>query len=138
MALPDRVLIDTSAFYALRSATDRFHNRASGAYERLIDREQELWTTSYTLVETVSLLHRRLGFDVVVEFSEWRRRANLQVLWIDSRMHAEAWNRFMAEQGRGLSFVDWTTVVASLEMENAPVFTFDAGFANLGRPVVPH
>ena len=137
MALPDRVLIDTSAFYALRSATDRFHNRASGAYERLIDRERELWTTSYTLVETVSLLHRRLGFDVVVEFSEWRRRANLQVLWIDSRMHAEAWNRFMAEQGRGLSFVDWTTAVASLEMEDAPVFTFDAGFANVGRPVVP-
>ena len=34
MALPDRVLVDTSAFYALRSATDRYHRRANGAYER--------------------------------------------------------------------------------------------------------
>ena len=68
MVLPERVLIDTSAFYALRSATDLFHNRASVAYERLLDREQELWTTSYTLVETVALLHRRLGFEVVSEF----------------------------------------------------------------------
>ena len=130
------MLIDTSAFYALRSATDLFHTRASAAYERLLDREQELWTISYTLVETVALLHRRLGFEVVSEFSEWRRRADLQVLWIASRMHDEAWNRFMAEQGRGLSFVDWTTVVASREM-GAPVFTFDGGFASEGLPVLP-
>ena len=91
MALPDRVLVDTSAFFALCSATDLCHTRASFAYERLIDREQELWTTSYTLVETVALLHRRLGFEVVSEFSEWRRRVNLKVLWIDSGMHEEAW-----------------------------------------------
>ena len=43
----------------------------------------------------------------------------------------------MAEQGRGLSFVDWTTAVASREMEDAPVFTFDEGFANAGLPIVP-
>jgi predicted nucleic acid-binding protein len=51
MALPDRVLFDTSAFYALRSATDRFHNRASGAYERLIDREQELESRLHSVPE---------------------------------------------------------------------------------------
>ncbi len=136
MALPERVLIDTSAFYALRSASDLFHSRASDAYERLLDREQELWTTSYTLVETVALLHRRLGFEVVSEFSEWRDRSGLEVLWIDSRMHAEAWDRFMAERGQGLSFVDWTTAVASSAM-SAPVFTFDAGFVSAGLPVLP-
>lgn len=137
MALADRVLIDTSAFFALRSSTDLFHARANGTYEQLIDREQELWTTSYTVVETVALLHRRLGFEVVLEFSEWRRQANLQVIWIDRRMHEEAWERYVGDGGRGLSFVDWTTAVASREMQDAPVFTFDAGFANVGRPVVP-
>ena len=136
MALPRQILVDTSAFYALRSATDLFHNRARVAYERLLDREQELWTTSYTLVETVALMHRRLGFEVVSAFSEWSRRSNLQVHWIDKRMHDEAWDRFMAEQGRGLSFVDWTTAVASRKI-GAPVFTFDQGFVNQGLPVVP-
>ena len=136
MALPERVLVDTSAFYALRSATDLFHDRARVAYQHLLDREQELWTTSYTLVETAALLHRRLGFEVVSEFSEWGRRSGLQMLWIDGRVHGEAWDRFMAHQGRGLSFVDWTTVVASHEI-GAPVFTFDGGFANQGLPVVP-
>ena len=136
MVLPERVLIDTSAFYALHSATDRFHSWANVTYERLVDRELRLWTTSYTLVETVALLHRRLGFEVISEFSEWRRRADLQVLWIDGQVHAEAWDRFMAERGRGLSFVDWTTVVASYEL-SAPVFTFDRGFASEGIQVIP-
>ena len=136
MALPSRVLIDTSAFFALRSSTDLFHDRARVAYERLVDREQELWTTSYTLVETVELLHRRQGFAVVSVFSEWAARANLQVLYVDNQMHAAACQRYKVEEGRGLSFVDWTTVVVSREID-ASVFTFNQGFANQGLPVVP-
>ena len=136
MATPERVLVDTSALYALRSEADLFHHRARAAFEYLMDEGEELWTTSYALVEIVALLHRRLGFGVVSEFSEWRRRSNLRVLWIDSRIHDEAWGRFMAAQGRGLSFVDWTIAVASREM-GAPVFTFDRGFANEGLPVAP-
>ena len=82
------------------------------------------------------MLHRRLGFQAVSEFSEWRRQSDIQMFWIDSRVHTEAWDRYMAERGRGLSFVDWTTVVLSREMR-VPVFTFDAGFANQGLAVVP-
>lgn len=136
MALSERVLFDTSAFYALLSARDLFHARARDTYEQLLDRESEFWTTSYALVETVALLHRRLGFDLVAAFAAWQREARLQVLWVDSNMHAEAWEGFTAEQGRGLSFVDWTMAVASREM-SAPVFTFDAGFATQGIPIEP-
>lgn len=50
--MPDRVLIDTSAFYALHSAVDRFHDRANVVFQDLMDTKQEFWTTSYTLVET--------------------------------------------------------------------------------------
>lgn len=135
MALPERLLIDTSAFYALFSAIDEFHERAKAAFQDQADTNQELWTTSYTLVETVALLHRRLGFQAVSRFSQWSQ-SNLEVFWIDSIVHAQAWDRFMAEQGRGLSFVDWTTAIASREMR-APVFTFDAGFAGQGLSVVP-
>ena len=134
--MPDRVLIDTSAFYALHSTVDRFHGRANVVFQDLMDAKREFWTTSYTLVETIALLHRRLGFSVVAEFSEWRDRSNLQVLWINDRVHAAAWDRYVAEQGRGLSLVDWTTVVLSREMR-VPVFTFDGGFANQGLAVVP-
>ncbi len=136
MADTDRVLIDTSALYALHSNADLFHDRANIAFQDLKDTKQEFWTTSYTLVETIALLHRRLGFQTVSDFSEWRLRSDIHVYWIDSRVHTEAWDRYMAEQGRGLSFVDWTSVVLSRKMR-VPVFTFDAGFANQGLAAVP-
>ena len=132
----ERVLVDTSALYAIHSDSDLFHLRAVAVLEQLVDTDQELWATSYTLVETVALLHRRLGFDVVSVFAEWCE-SNLNVLWVDARMHYEAMGRLMALQGQGLSFVDWTTAVASQEM-SATVFTFDRGFANEALPVVPH
>ena len=135
MARTDRVVIDTSALYALRSASDLFHTRASAAYRRFADAEAEFWTTSYVLVETIALLHRRLGFDAVSDFSEWCHDAEIQMLWIDSRMHDAAWERFQTYRG-GLSLVDCTIAVASLNMD-APVFTFDGDFASEGFLVVP-
>ena len=135
MPLPERVLIDTSAFYALLSTRDQFHDRARDAYERLIDREQKLWTTSYALVETTALLHHRLGFQAISDFSEWHN-SDLEVFWIYRQVHAEAWGRFISNRGQGLSFVDWTTVIVSQEI-GAYVFTFDSGFAKQGCPVVP-
>ena len=136
MAVTERVLLDTSAFYALRSQTDRFHPEARDTYERLIDWERELWTTSYALVETVALMHRRLGMEAVSAFADWQGRADLQVVWIDRRMHSAAWDRFMASNTQSLSLVDWTLAMASREM-SAPVFTFDSGFALQGLPVLP-
>ena len=62
MADSDRVLIDTSALYALRSADDLFHERANATFREMTLSEQEFWIPSYTLVETIALLHRRLGF----------------------------------------------------------------------------
>ena len=88
------------------------------------------------LVETVTLLHRRLGFQAVEDFSQWCQDSNVQMVWVNSGMHDAAWERYMANQGRGLSLVDWTVAVASREM-SAPVFTFDGDFAKEGFLVVP-
>lgn len=38
--MSERVLVDTSAFYALFSASDLFHDRARGVYRLLVAREQ--------------------------------------------------------------------------------------------------
>ena len=70
MALPEKIVVDTSAFYALISAADEFHSRAEANYEVLKDRDVELWTTSYVLSETVALVHRRLGFDTLSQLLE--------------------------------------------------------------------
>ena len=135
MPLPERVLFDTSAFYALVSESDSLHQRATVAYERIIDRNQELWTTSYILVECIALVHRRLGFSVLSQFLDFVE-LSIRVYWIENTIHSEAIRRLIASNGSGLSFVDWTLALAS-NATGAHVFTFDRGFVAQGIPVIP-
>ena len=135
MALPDRVLIDTSAHYALLSDSDSYHSQARDTFERIVDRDQELWTTSYVLVECMALVHRRLGFSVLSQFITYVE-SSVSVFWIERTTHAQALIQLIDSQGSGLSFVDWTIALASDAMR-APVFTFDRGFANRGYSVIP-
>lgn len=136
MPSPKRVVVDTSAFYALISSSDSFHTQAKLSYERLIDWEWELWTTSYVLVETSALVHHRLGFEPLKVFMETILSGVGHILWIENVIHNEAWKRLVARQGKGFSLVDWTTVVAS-ERLKASVFTFDQSLQQEGVLVFP-
>lgn len=135
MPLPERVLIDTSAFYALVSASDDFHQQARQNYERLVDWGQELWTTSYVLVETCALVHRRLGFETLHTLME-SLQGIVQVWWVESSLHNEAWQRLVQSRGAGLGLVDWTTALVAQRLR-AYVFTFDMAFAAQGVAVLP-
>ena len=134
MEPPSRVLIDTSAFLAIQSTSDEFHQHAMSIYERLVDRSPELWTTSYALVETIALVQRRLGFATLKKLLD-SLEGVLNIFWIDSAVHAESVKRLIAHEGRGFSLVDWTLVLASNEL-NAHVFTFDRRFEEQGIAVV--
>lgn len=136
MANSDRVVIDTSAFYALASGGDRFHDSARYTFERLIDHERELWTTSYALVETIALMQNRLGFAALSDFMNGIDGL-VSVFWIDSALHNRAWSLLTENQGAGLSLVDWTVALVSRRLD-AQTFTFDGGFANQqGLYVIP-
>ena len=131
----ESVMIDTSAFYALVSASDRFHSRAVAMFETLIDRNRELWTTSYALIETVALVHRRLGFDALAPLLDFIE-SNVNVLWVESALHDRALGEFRSAGGAGLSVVDGTLALAA-RMKMADLFTFDGGMQAVGVPVVP-
>lgn len=135
MALNERVVINTSAFYALVSSEDVFRESARDTYEYLIDHERELWTTSYVLVETIALIQNRLGFNAVSDFISGID-AVVSAFWIESAFHNRAWNLLMENQGAGLSFVDWTVALVSRNLD-AHIFTFDSDFAKHALPVLP-
>lgn len=132
----DRVIIDTSAFYALVSSVDKFHGLAKPAYERLLEWEWELWTTSYVLVETAALVHHRLGFKPLKTFMEIALSDLMNLFWVERATHKEAWSRMEGRQGKALSLVDWSTIVAT-ERLRATVFTFDEDFSKEGILTFP-
>ncbi len=135
MARPEKIVVDTSAFYALISANDEFHKRAEAGYEVLKDRDVEFLTTSYALSETVALVHRRLGFDTLSRLLE-TIESHVRVFWVDSMVHSAAMESFKLAGGRGLSLVDWTVLLVS-RIESAHVFTFDTRFSDHGVTTIP-
>ena len=134
MPLPERVVIDTSAFYALAADDDLFTRSAVETYDRMVDRNLELWTTSYALLETIALIHRRLGFAALSRFLE-TIEPDVRIHWIDGEIHSIAIREFMSSMGSGMSLVDWTVVLAA-QLKSAQVFAFDRGIANSGATLV--
>ena len=135
MAETDRVVIDTSAFFALLVADDTFHERAVAFYRSALESELELWTTSYVLSETIALLQRRRGFESARGFVD-RFETTVRVHWVDDAVHASAWRRYADSRGAGMNLVDWTVATVAESM-NAQIFTFDSDFSNQGFAVVP-
>lgn len=135
MPLPERIIIDNSAFYALLSVRDPNHREAVLTYERLIDREQELWTTSCVLTEVLSSIHNNLGFERMHIFADSIRDI-VHILWVESTLYQEAWEQMTHIQGTGLTLVDWITAVTAKRLR-AYVFTFGKGFAKSGMAVLP-
>ena len=132
--MADRVLVDTSAFYALVSSEDEFHQRASDTYTALVDRRVALYTTSYVLVECMALVHRRLGFSTLETLVN-SIRGVVTVLWVDAQNHWTAWDFMNDRQGRSLSFVDCTTLLLARSL-GAKLFAFDDDFAREGLEVL--
>ena len=135
MPFSKRIVFDTSAFYALVSRTDSLHAQAMLSYERILDWEWETWTTSYVLVETQTLIRNRLGFECLKTFIETVPDI-MRILWVESSITEEALKRMLANKGQKLSFVDWTTIVAS-EKLRASTFSFNAMLSKVGLQVFP-
>ena len=135
MAIPDVIVADTSALYALVSDADEFHEPAVEMLATAVQADVEFWTTSYALVETIALVHRRLGFERVTELLAYVQ-PNIRVFWVESNDLTRALEQFMAERGTPLSLVDWTIAFCAQSL-SAGVFTFDNGFARQGLAVIP-
>lgn len=129
------IVFDTSAFYALISKNDIFHEKAKKTYIDIIRKEEILSTTSYVLVETIALIHRRLGFDIIAKFFS-PIICNFSIFWIDENWHKKGWEIFQEKKGEKFSFVDCTTLVLVKEL-NATLFTFDEQFKKENIKTIP-
>ncbi len=126
-----QVFVDTSAVLALLSASDAMHARARRVFARLREREANLLTTSYVLVETHALLARRLGLGAVRSFRE-DLAPLLEVVWVDEPLHEEALDLLLARGRRGLSLVDAVSFVTLGRRRVEEAFAFDEHFAEEG------
>lgn len=131
----DKVMVDTSAFYALTSNSDEFYSKAKLQYQLLVDGAAEIYTSSYIFTEAAALIHRRLGYAILENFVG-SVRDTIRIVWATRRTHWQAWELLKQREGRGLSFVDCTTCVLAKSLD-ADVFGFDQGFLSEGLRLIP-
>ncbi|MEW6219766.1 MAG: PIN domain-containing protein [Thermodesulfobacteriota bacterium] len=125
------VYADTSGLFALMVRDDFMHVRAQLNFAHLASHDGRLLTSSYVLLETESLLQRRVGLAAVADF-QLKIQPLLEIIWVDAEWHGRAMQRLLAEGNRALSLVDCLgfEIMESRDLEIA--LAFDRHFEEKG------
>lgn len=129
--------VDTSAFYAFLTQEDEQHEQAARWLDRIAaEGDEQLVTHNYVVIESVSLVHGRLGATVTRTFLEDVLPV-CEVRYVDRDLHVRATSAFLAGLGRRPSFVDRVSFEFMRMERIRRVFTFDRDFAREGFETVP-
>ena len=128
-----RVFVDTSALYALLDRDDACHERALRARDLLLG--EELLTHSYVVVETVSLVRRRLGSDAAARLIDEMLPA-LNIVDVDETLRARAFAAFRAAVTSHVSIVDRTSFELMRTLGISRAYALDADFEAEGFQLV--
>jgi uncharacterized protein len=128
------VFADTSALFALLVRDDYMHVRAKANFEHFVEHNTPLLTSSYVLIEMLTLLQRRVSLDAMWDF-ERKIMPILDVVWADERWHTQAMQRLHAERSRSVSLTDCLSFEIMEARDITTAFTFDGHFTERGFEV---
>jgi predicted nucleic acid-binding protein len=114
---------------------DQSHAKAREVFDRLASMEAALATTSYVLVETYSLVTRRLGLEAARGVHE-KISPLLDVLWVAGDLHDRGLERFFRRGSRSFSLVDAVSFEVLNDHPADAVFVFDRHFEDEGFRVL--
>ncbi len=130
------IFVDTSAFLAILVADDLNHSPAVECWRTLLEEEKSLLTNNYVLVESLSILQKRLGLARVREFHE-QLLPFVAIEWVDGNHHEASLRFLLAANRRQLSLVDCSAFETMRRLRIEKVFTFDSHFAEQGFEIIP-
>lgn len=128
--------VDTSGLYALLGRDDVYHDAAEAWLEGARVSMEPLLTHNYVVVESASLIQRRLGPEAVRILLE-EILAPLSVVFIDDQLHRLATSAFLAAVRRRPSLVDWVSFELMRREGIRQAFAFDRDFRTQGFTTVP-
>lgn len=129
------IFIDTSAFFAVIDSDDENHAPAARIWSNLVEQAERMFTNNYVLLETISLLQRRLGISAVNDFVF--ALAFVEVAWIDAEEHERALAGLLIAGRRHLSLTDCSSFETMRRIGIQRVFSFDPHFSEQGFDCIP-
>jgi len=131
------VFADTSYFYALLNPRDEHHPRAIAISKHVEARGATVYTSWDVVVETVTALRYRAGFELAKLFIT-KAPGNVTILFPFEAERDLAVNIFLQRgRERELSLCDAVSyAIVSTRLAWAPCLSFDADFAALGLTIL--
>lgn len=128
MISADTILVDTSALYALLSATDEHHVLAASYWAA--SRDVSFATHGYIVAESIALVRKRLGWPAVRQLIE-ALLPRIDVHMVDRALYDQALVTYLGEGG-GTGFVDRVSIEFARREGIRRAFAFDADLAAAG------
>ena len=129
------LLVDTSFFVAVKSLRDAAHARAIELFQEILRGEHgATHTTDFVFAEAVTVaLARTRRHSAAVGVGEFALRAGdgrrlFPMHYVTPDELRGAWEEFRRYRDKGLSMVDWTSVVVARDLEADAILSFDEGF----------
>ncbi len=127
------IFVDSSAWIALNSKRDQFHNKAVDTNKELLQKRHHYVTTNFVLDETYTALLMKIGHFAAVDFGERIRSSQVvQVIHITPDIEESAWELFKQYSDKEFSFTDCTSFEVMRRMNLTKAFTNDHHFEQIG------
>lgn len=129
------VFADTGAFYALADRRDPAHLRARSFYEAC---ERPFVTTDFVFAETMSLLTKRLGKTIAIQFGEGIQTSpRFRVEEPSPEVRRKAWALFSERPDKDHDLIDCTSFALMDSLAIRDAFGFDRHFLQHGLRLLP-
>jgi predicted nucleic acid-binding protein len=132
------IFVDTGPFLARHVARDQFHVRAVRGWKAAAKGGDALFTSSFVLDETFTLLGRRTSYEFAADRAETMLASRvLTILRPDARDEAAAVALFRKLADQELSFTDCISFALMGRHRITRAFTFDRHFEAAGFSIWP-
>ena len=130
------IFVDTSALLAVLDADDSNHMKARKVWEDLINREEQLFSTNYVLVETIALVQHRLGIKAL-QTLQADILPMFRLEWVNEEIHRAGVAALLAAGRKKLTLVDLVSFNVMQRLGLQTAFAFDHHFSEQGFACLP-
>jgi predicted nucleic acid-binding protein len=124
-----QVLIDSDAFVGLNLPDDSLHSKVSQVFDRLIDENCRLVTTSLVMAETATVLSNKATQESACRFLEEMERVKFPVIHVTRQLQQLSLKIFQEQTKRRTSVVDCANVAVMRELSIPEILSFDRVYA---------
>lgn len=127
-----RAFVDTAAYFALSSPTDRNHPAARLIAQRLQQGRWRLFTTNFTVAETHALLLSRMNRQIAFQVLERIDASPTTIVRVTEADEQRARTIIRQYQDKNFSLTDAISFVVMERLAISHAFTFDRNFSQYG------